>query len=121
MSDQIPTAEESCVQSQRDLMIEAVKSLKDGMASRMITLKEYPDETLIAEMTDKGYNIKYTAFYDTTKSDTDRYICNLTVTNPRLRTNKCDLAQMFQENMQKLGIDIEADENFKHLINFVRL
>jgi len=107
--------------SQRDMVIDAIKSLRDGVRSKMLMLKEQPEQGLLDELVEKGYQVKYSAFFDTSKGDDDRFVCHLTVINPKIRSNQCDLGQMFQESMDKLGVDIKSDVRFKEFFNLVSL
>ena len=114
----IPSAEETSVMSQRDMVIDAVKSLRDGVRFKTLTLQEHPDQGLIDELVEKGYQIRYTSLFDTGKAVDDRFVCHLTVINPKIRGNQCDLAQMFQESMEKLGVKVQSDVQFKDLFQF---
>lgn len=108
----IPSADETSVMSQRDMVIGAVKGLRDGVRQKMLMLKEYPDQGLIDELVEKGYQIRYTALFDTTKVDGDRFVCHLTVINPKIRGNQYVLPQMVQESMEKLGVSDAQLKNF---------
>lgn len=122
-AESIPEAsvpDESSYEFQLQKCLTELKKLSKNKPSINLNFNAHIDQNLISNLENKGYVVKYTTDYDSSRK---QYcvVSKLRVFNPKLGDPNINFMDAFEENLRKLGFSgastsqADAEENFKKL------
>lgn len=111
---------ESSYEFQLQKCLTELKKLSKTKPSISMDFNAHVDQTLVQDLQNKGYIVKYSTDYDSSRKQ-HQIMSKLRVFNPKLGDPNSTFIDSFEENLRKLGFSgatmdrTDAEENFKKL------
>lgn len=104
----IPHAEEAVSQPEeaRDAtyefqitkVVEEIKKISKSKPTVCILFKALPQTQILEELEHQGYNVKFDAYFDSTKEN--KYNCKLRITNPKFSTSGSNFVDQLEDKLK---------------------
>lgn len=110
MSELFPTADEiyeegmkkvteqETYEFQSGRVLEELRKINKDHPTAVVIFKALPDKKLLEELEEKGFVVKFDAYYDSTKLE--RYNCKMRITNPKFSTSATSLMDKLEDQMK---------------------
>ena len=112
--------DESSYEFQLQKCLAGIKKITKDKPSISLDFNAHIDQTLVKNLQDKGYVVKYSTDYDSSRKQ-HHVVSKLRVFNPKFWDPNSNFMDSFEENLRKLGFNsasvdrTDAEENIKKL------
>ena len=79
-------------------VLDELHKINKDHPTAVVILKALPDKQLLADLEEKGFVVKFDAYYDSSKLE--RYTCKVRITNPKFSTGATNLMDKLEDQMK---------------------